>query len=81
MRITKKRNANSIDTPAYHLTAASPLELTTSRRSQREGTVPDDDVESYQLPSHQLEMPVVLMQDSIASVVSVDLEPILESVL
>ena len=41
----------------------------------------DDDVESYQLQSHQLEVPVVLMQDSIASVVSVDLEPIPESVL
>jgi hypothetical protein len=42
--------------------------------------VSDDDVESYQLPSHQLEVPVALVQDSIASFESVDLEPIPESV-
>jgi hypothetical protein len=41
----------------------------------------EDDVESYQLPSHQLEVPVVLVQDSIANIVSLDLEPIPESVL
>jgi hypothetical protein len=34
-----------------------------------------------QLPSHQLELPVVLAQDSIASIESVDLEPIPESVV
>jgi hypothetical protein len=27
----------------------------------------DDDVESYQLPCHQLDLPLVLVQDSIAS--------------
>ena len=27
----------------------------------------DDNVESYQLPSHQLELPVILAQDSIDS--------------
>ena len=43
--------------------------------------VSDDNVESYQLPSHQLELPVVLAQDSIASIESVDLEPIPESVV
>ena len=31
----------------------------------------DDNVERYQLPSHQLELPVVLAQDSIASIESV----------
>ena len=41
----------------------------------------DDDVESYQLPSHQLELPVVLAQDFIASIESVDLEAIPESVV
>jgi hypothetical protein len=34
--------------------------------------VSDDNVESYQLPSDQLELPVVLAQDSIASIESVD---------
>jgi len=36
------------------------------RRSQKETALSDDDVESYELPSHQLEVPVVLVQDSIA---------------
>jgi hypothetical protein len=67
--------------PACHLAGASPLELTTPQRSQRETPVFEDDVESYQLPSHQLEVPVVLVQDSIANIVSLDLEPIPESVL
>jgi hypothetical protein len=79
--MTKKRRANSLDTPAYHLTAPSPIVLTASRRSQRETAVSHDDVESYQLPSHQLEVPVVLVQDSIAGLEPVDLEPIPESVL
>ena len=38
-------------------------------------------MESYQLPSRQVELPVVLVQDSMASFKSVDLEPIPESVL
>jgi hypothetical protein len=38
-------------------------------------------VENYQLPSHQLELPVVLAQDSTASIESVDLEPIPESIV
>ena len=41
----------------------------------------DDDVKTYQLLSHQLEVPIVLVQDSIASLESVDLEPIPESEL
>ena len=41
----------------------------------------DDDVESYQLPFHQLEVSVALVQDSMASIVSADLEPIPESIL
>jgi hypothetical protein len=52
-----------------------PHALTTPRRSQRETAMSDDNVESYQLPSHQLELPVVLEQES------VDLEPIPESVV
>jgi len=76
--MAKKRKVSSLDTPASDLATAS---LVAPRRSQRETAVSDDDVESYQLPSHQFEVPVVLVQDSIASVVPVDLEPILESVL
>jgi hypothetical protein len=79
--MAKKRGANNLDRPARHLAAASPLELTTPRRSQRETAVSDEDVESYQLLSRQLEVPVILVQDSIASIVSIDLEPISESVL
>jgi hypothetical protein len=72
--MAKKRKVSSLDTPA----TASPI---ATRHSQRETAVSDDDVESYQLPSHQFEVPVVLVQDSMASVLPVDLEPIPESVL
>jgi hypothetical protein len=75
--MAKKRKVSSLDTPA----TALPIALTAPRRSQRETAVSDDDVESYQLPSRQFEVPVVLVQDSIASVVQVDLEPIPKSVL
>jgi hypothetical protein len=51
------------------------------RPARHLAAVSDEDMESYQLPSHQVEVPVMLVQDSIASIVSVDLEPILESVL
>jgi hypothetical protein len=78
--MAKKRKASSLDTPTCRLVTTSPIALTTPRRSQRETAVSDDDVESYQLPSHQLELPIVLAQDSIASIESVDLEPIPESV-
>jgi hypothetical protein len=70
--MAKKRKVSSLDTPA----TASPIALTAPRRSQREIAVSDDDVESYQLPSHQFDV-----QDSMASVLQVDLEPIPESVL
>jgi hypothetical protein len=79
--MAKRCTANSLDTPACHLAAASPIALTTPRRSQRETAVSDDNVESYQLPSHQLELPVILAQDSIASIESVDLIPIPESIV
>ena len=79
--MAKKRTASSLDTPAYHLTTSSLITLTAPQRSQREIAAPDDDSESYQFPSHQLELPVVLAQDSIASIESVDLEPIPESVV
>ena len=75
--MAKKRKVSSLDTPA----TASPIALTASLRSQRETAISDDDVESYQLPSHQFKVPVVLVQDSIVSVVLVDLEPIPESIL
>jgi len=78
--MAKKRKVSSLDTPASDLATASLIALTAPRRSQRETAVSDDDVESYQLPSHQFKVPVLLVQDSIASVVSVDLEPIPESV-
>ena len=79
--MAKKRKASSLDTLACHLATTSPIALTTPRRSQRETAVSDDNVESYQLPSRQSELPVVLAQDSIASIESVDLEPIPESVV
>jgi hypothetical protein len=79
--MTKKRKASSLDTPTYRLAIISPIALPAPQRSQREIATPDDDSESYQFPSYQLELPVVLEQDSIASIESVDLEPILESVV
>jgi hypothetical protein len=45
-----------------------------------ETIVCDDDVESYRLPPRRFEVPVVLVQDFIAGLESVDLEPIPESV-
>jgi len=79
--MAKKRKVSSLDTPASDVASASLIALTAPCRSQRETAVSDDDVESYQLPLHQFEVPVVLVQDSITSVVPVDLEPIPESVL
>ena len=79
--MAEKRKASSLDTPTCRLATTSPIILTTLRRSQRETAVSDDNVESYQLPSHQLELPVVLAQDSIANIESVDREPIPESVV
>jgi hypothetical protein len=79
--MAKKRKAGSLDTLTCHLATTSLIALTTPRRSQRETAMSDDDVESYQLPSHQFELPVVLAQDSIASIELVDLELIPESVV
>jgi hypothetical protein len=79
--MAKKRKASSLDTPTYHLAIISPIALPAPQCSQREIATPDDDSGSHQFPSHQLELPVVLEQDSIASIESVDLEPILESVV
>src|SRR5271163_1298012 len=45
--------------------ADTTIALITPRRSQRETAVSDNNVESYQPPSHQLELPIVLAQDSI----------------
>jgi hypothetical protein len=79
--MAKKHKASSLDTPACQLATISPIALTAPQRSQREIASPDGDSGSYQFPSHQLELPVVLTQDSIASIESVDLEPIPESVV
>jgi hypothetical protein len=79
--MAKKYKTSSLGTPTCHLATTSPIALTTPRRSQRETAVSDDNVENYQLPSHQLELPVVLAQDSTASIESVDLEPIPESIV
>jgi len=79
--MAKKRKASSLDTPACHLATISPIALTALQRSQREIATPYDDSGSYQFPSHQLELPIVLMQDSIAGFESVDLEPIPQSIL
>jgi hypothetical protein len=45
--MAKKHKVSSLDTPASDLIAASLITLTVLRRSQREMTVSDDDVESY----------------------------------
>jgi hypothetical protein len=74
--MAKKHKASSLDTPACHLVTTSLLALTAPQRSQREIATPDGDSGSYQLPSHQLELPTVLIQDSIAGFESVDLESI-----
>ena len=79
--MAKKHKASSLDTPACHLVTTSSITLTAPQRSQREVATLDSDSGSYQLPSRQLELPVVLMQDSIASFESVDLEPIPQSIL
>jgi hypothetical protein len=73
--------ANRLDTPACHLATMSPTALTAPQCSQRKIATPHDDLGSYQFPSHQLELPVVLMQDSIAGFELVDLEPIPQSIL
>jgi hypothetical protein len=65
--MARKHKASSLDTPARQLATTSPIALTASQRSQREIATPDSDSGSYQFPSHQLELPVVLAQDSIAS--------------
>jgi hypothetical protein len=75
--MTKKYKLNSLDTPARYLATMSPIALTASQRSQREIATPDDDLGSYQFPSHQLELPVILVQDSIAGLELVDLDSIL----
>ena len=70
-----------MDTSACHLATTSVIASTDSWPFQRETTVSEDDVESYQLPSHQLDLPLVLVQDSITGFELVDLEPIPQSVL
>ena len=79
--MAKKRKASSLDTPARRLATMSPIALTASQHFQREIATPDDDSGNYQFPSHQLELLVVIMQDSIAGFESVDLEPISQSIL
>jgi hypothetical protein len=79
--MAKKHKVSSLDTPACNLVTTSLLALTAPQCSQREIATPDGDSGSHQLPSHQLELPIVLMQDSIASFESVDLEPIPQSIL
>jgi hypothetical protein len=79
--MAKKRKASSLDTLACRLVTILPITLTVPQRSQREIATPDDDSGSYQFPSHQLKLPVVLAQDSITSIESVDLELIPESVV
>ena len=59
--MAKKRKVSSLDTLASDLATASLIALTAPRRSQRETAVSDDNVESYQLPSHQFEVPVVFV--------------------
>jgi len=79
--MAKRRKTSSLGTSACHLVTMSPIALTAPQRPKREITTPDDDSGSYQFPSHQLELPIVLMQDSIAGFESVDLEPIPQGIL
>ena len=59
----------SATSPPYpHVTNS----ISCTRHSQTEITVSDDALESYQFPSHQLELPFVLVQDSIAGLELVD---------
>ena len=60
MGTAKKRKTSSMDTSACHLATTSVIASTDSWPFQREITVSEDDVESYQLLSHQLDLPLVL---------------------
>ena len=71
--MVKKCKASSLD--------ISSIALTAPRHSQKEIATADDDSGSYQFPSRQLQLPVVLAQDSIANIELVDLEPIPESII
>jgi hypothetical protein len=61
-------------------TTVPPIALTAPQRSRKETAVSDDDVESYEPPSHQFEAPVVLVQDSTANLKSANLEAIPETI-
>jgi hypothetical protein len=50
----------------------SPIQLTAPSRPQREIVVSDDDLESSRFPSHQVELPAFFVQDSSASLLSLD---------
>ena len=79
--MAKKREVSSLGTPTCHLVTTSSITLAASQCSQREIATLHDDSGSYQFPSHQSELPVVLMQDSIAGFEPVDLEPNSQSIL
>jgi hypothetical protein len=70
--VANECKARSLDIPICHLAPRSPIPLTAPRPSQIGIAVPDDNLESYQFPCHRLELPNVLLQDSIAALESVD---------
>jgi hypothetical protein len=69
---------SSLNLACYH-PATGPWKVPTG--SQRDIAALDDNLDSLWLPSHQLELAVVLMQAAIARLESVDLNPISQAVL
>jgi hypothetical protein len=80
MRMAKKRKASDLDTPPCHPSSPLPIPLTAPRRFRSEIAGLDGDLESRQFPSYQVEAPVILTQDSIVGLESVDLESLPQSV-
>jgi hypothetical protein len=81
MRMAKKRKASDLDTSPYYPSSPLPVPLTALRHFRRGIAGLDGDLESCQFPSYQVEAPVILTQDSIASLESVDLKSLPQSVL
>ena len=79
--MTKKRKDSSLETLTRHPATFSSAPLSAPRRSPIEIAVSDDGIESCQLPSHQLDVPFILVQDSIAGLEPLDLEPIPKNIL
>jgi hypothetical protein len=77
--MAKKRKASDLDTPPCYPSSPLPIPLTAPKRFRREIAGLGGDLESCQFPPHKVEAPVILTQDSIASLV--DLKSLPQSVL